>query len=151
MHAKGTRRSDAPRPMTAAAPIERALHERGVRFGTDGSVEALYAYAHGRHENLDPRQARVGDLLFFDTTQRGTACGTHVGMVTGIAPGGALKFQEWREGVQRESVVDPMRPTRRRDEQGRVINTFLRARQQGDDSALRYYAGEMLCAVIRVR
>lgn len=150
MHGKGARPS-IERPVTAAAPVEEALHARGLRFGTDGSVGALYAYATSQHERVDPRRARAGDLVFFDTTRDGSRCGTHVGVVAGVAPGGALKFREWRQGTTRDSFADPMRPQRRRDEQGRVINSFLRARTPSDDDGTRYYAGEMLCAVVRVR
>lgn len=150
-HAKGPSNPASPRPETAAAPVERTLRARGLRFGTDGSVGALYAYATSRHERVDPRRARVGDLVFFDLTDDGSHCGNHVGIVTGIAPGGALKFQERREGRDRESFVDPMRPGRRRDEQGRLINSFLRPRRPGDGDDVRHYAGQMLCAVVRVR
>ncbi|MCG5056206.1 MAG: C40 family peptidase [Myxococcales bacterium] len=148
---KGARAESPRRPDDAAAWVEATLRRRGLKFGTDGSVAALYSYAVARHERIDPRAARAGDLLFFDTSRDGNACGTHVGLVEAIAPGGALKFRERRDGRDLQSFADPMRPRRRRDAQGRVVNSFLRPRQPHDEDTSRYFAGEMVCAVVRVR
>lgn len=155
VHAKGrqvgTRAlASGRRPVTAATLVERSLRDRGLDFGTDGSVRALYSYAVSQHEAVDPRQARPGDLVFFDSTADATGCGNHVGLVEGIAPGGALKFRERRDNEERASIADPLRPARRRDDAGRVINTFMRARQPNDAVGTRYYAGQMVCSVIRI-
>lgn len=138
------------RPVTAATLVERSLRDRGLDFGTDGSVQALYSYAISQHEAVDPRQARPGDLLFFDSAAEASGCGNHVGLVEGIAPGGAIKFRERRDNEERTSIADPLRPARRRDDAGRVINTFMRARQPNDAVGTRYYAGQMVCSVIRI-
>src|SRR5207247_1258186 len=39
----------------------------------------------------------------------------------------------------------------RRDAQGRVRNTFLRPKRPDDPPQARYFAGDMLCAVVRPR
>ncbi|MDX2021087.1 MAG: NlpC/P60 family protein [Deltaproteobacteria bacterium] len=147
--AKG-RKANPKRPLNAASLVESSLRERGLRFGTDGSVKALYSYATQTHDRVSAQEARPGDLVFFDTSPTGNQCGGHVGLVQGFAPGGALKFRERREGEERVSVADPQRPGQRRDEDGRVINTFLRARKPNDPEGTRYYAGQMVCAVVRV-
>lgn len=150
VHTKGHKRPPK-RPITAATLVENSLQRRGLSFGTDGSVQALYSYATMRHESIDPREARPGDIVFFDTSSGEGRCGGHVGLVQGIAPGGALKFRERRNEEDRESVADPMRPSQRRDDNGRVINTFMQPRKPNDREGTRYYAGQMVCAVVRVR
>jgi len=148
VQAKG-RKASSKRPLLARSLVESNLLDRGFSFGTDGSSEALYSYATARHEAVAPQEARAGDLVFFDTSPGGNHCGGHVGLVQGIAPGGALKFRERRDGLDRISVADPLRPAQRRDSEGRVINTFLRARKPSDAEGMRYYAGQMVCSVIR--
>lgn len=148
VHAKG-RKGSSKRPLLAGSLVESSLQHRGFSFGTDGSSEALYSYARSRHEAVDPQEARAGDLVFFDTSADGNHCGGHVGLVEGIAPGGALKFKERREGQERISLADPLRPAQRRDSDGRVINTFLRTRKPSDAAGTRYYAGQMVCSIIR--
>jgi len=148
-HAKG-RKATPKRPMNAATLVEASLRDRGLRFGTDGSVKALYSYATQTHERVNAQEARPGDVVFFDTSRAGNQCGGHVGLVQGFAPGGALKFRERRGGEERVSVADPQRPGQRRDEDGRVINTFIRPVKPDDPAGTRYYAGQMVCAVVRV-
>lgn len=148
VHPKG-RKTQSKRPLLARSLVETSLLHRGFSFGTDGSSEALYSYASARHEAIAPQEARVGDLVFFDTSLGGNHCGGHVGLVEGIAPGGAMKFRERRDGQERSSMADPLRPAQRRDSEGRVINTFLRARKPNDVEGTRYYAGQMVCSVIR--
>jgi len=38
----------------------------------------------------------------------------------------------------------------RRDDKGRILNTFLRPKRMEDPAETVYFAGEMLCAVFRV-
>jgi hypothetical protein len=132
-----------------AAMIERSLHQRGLRFGTDGSVGALYAYLANREDPIAPEQARPGDVIFFDLRSDGGGCGNHVGLVERRDANGRITFREWRAGSQRQSYVHPRHPRARRDESGRVLNTFLRIKQPDDPADALYFAGEMLCAVFR--
>jgi hypothetical protein len=130
-----------------AALVEKALHERGLDFGTDGSVASLYEYLHASQPTVAPSQARAGDVVFFDL---GAGCGGHVGLVDAVDREGRIAFRERREGELLHSYADPGQPTARRDDHGRVRNSFLRPRLPEDPPTYRYYAGEMLCAVIRV-
>jgi hypothetical protein len=145
---RGLRR---PHGDESAALVERALHQAGLRFGTDGSVRALWGYMRTSHEVVASADAHPGDVLFFDT--RGTGpdpdCADHAGIVESVDSDGRLGFVEARDGQVRHSFVDPERPTLRRDERGQVLNTFLRPKRVSDPPETRYYAGEMLCGIGR--
>jgi len=134
----------------ASAFVERALQRRGLRFGTDGTVESIHAYMKFEHRLVPARRARPGDVVFFALGDPET-CGDHAGVVEGVDRSGRIVFGESRFGQQRRSYVHPARPAERRDAQGRILNTFLRARRPDDPPAARYFAGEMLCAVGRPR
>ena len=149
----GAHRAHRPRGDESAALVERSLHQAGLRFGTDGSVRALWGYMRTSHEVVAADEARPGDVLFFDT--RGTEpepdCADHAGIVESVDGDGRLGFVEARDGQLRHSFVDPVRPTMRRDERGQVLNTFLRLKRVDDPPEARYYAGEMLCGIGRAR
>jgi len=132
---------------SAATLVEESLHARGIRFGTDGSVPALFAFVREQFAQVQADQARGGDVLFFDL---GTGCGMHTGLVETAESGGRIGFREWRDGSSRHSYVTPRDPYLRRDGRGRIMNTFLRPKRIEDPADTVYFAGEMLCAVFRV-
>jgi hypothetical protein len=132
---------------SAASLVEESLHGRGIRFGTDGSVPALFAFMREQFPLVQADQAHGGDVLFFDL---GTGCGRHTGLVETAEPGGRIGFREWRDGSSKHSFVTPREPYLRRDGKGRIMNTFLRPRRMEDPVDTAYFAGEMLCAVFRV-
>jgi hypothetical protein len=132
---------------SSAGLVEEALHSRGIRFGTDGSVPALFAFALGQFERIPAEQARDGDMVFFDT---GTGCGGHVGLVETAEASGRIGFREWRNGSSRHSFATPRAPLARRDANGIILNTFLRPKRMDDPADTRYFAGDMLCAAFRV-
>jgi hypothetical protein len=142
----GPGKSAKPRHSSAAL-VEASLHARGIRFGTDGTVPALYGFVQGQFPRIQPEQARAGDVVFFDL---GGGCGNHVGLVEASDAEGRIGFREWRDGYPRHSFVTPRQPLLRRDVRGRILNTFLRPKRQDDPSDARYFAGEMLCAVFHV-
>lgn len=135
----------------SAALIERRLHVLGYRFGTDGSVPALWGYLRAAHRQIPAGEARPGDVLLFDT--RGTdpqpRCADHAGLIESVVDG-RITFVEARGGRVRRSLVDPAHPTLRRDVRGRIANSFLRPKAIDDPAGARYFAGDMLCAVIRL-
>jgi hypothetical protein len=137
----------------SAALVERSLHQAGLRFGTDGSARALWGYMRTAHEVVSPAEARPGDVLFFDTRGTGPApdCADHAGIVESVDGDGRLGFVEARDGQVRHSFVDPRRPTARRGEHAEILNSFLRTKLVSDPPDARYFAGEMLCGVSRVR
>jgi hypothetical protein len=137
-----------------AAFVARALRDGGLRFGTDGSTRALWAYLRASHGTVAPASARAGDVLFFDTraTDAVPDCDDatdHAGIVESIEPDGRIVFVETRGGQVRRSVVDPSRPTLRRTERGEIANSFLRPKRVSDPPDARYFAGEMLCGIAR--
>jgi hypothetical protein len=136
----------APPANSPAGLVERSLHQRGLRFGTDGSVVAVYTYLANGHRRVSPAKARPGDVLAFEIDE---GCGDHLALVEEVAPAGRITFREWRDGQLRRSYADPRAPRTRRDDQGRVLNTFLRIKRPDDPAHARYFAGEMLCAVFR--
>jgi hypothetical protein len=136
-----------------AAFVERALHDAGFRFGTDGSTRALWGYLRTAHRLVGATDARPGDILFFDT--RGVApvaeCADRAGIVESVGAGGRITFVEAPGGRVRRSFVDPAHPSSRRDARGEILNSFLRPIRIDDPPGARYFAGEMLCGVARAR
>jgi hypothetical protein len=135
-------------PTPAVALVERALHERGLHFGTDGTPGALYGYLRDNGSAVVPSAARAGDVVFFDL---GDGCAGHVGLIESVDADGRVAFREARDGSVRHSYVQASRPAVRRDDQGRILNTFLRPRRPEDPPQTRYFAGDMLCAIVRPR
>jgi hypothetical protein len=137
----------------SAAFVERALHDAGFRFGTDGSTRALWGYLRSSHRLVDAREARPGDILLFDT--RGVAprpeCADRAGIVESVGASGRITFVEARAGRVRRSFVDPAHPFARRDARGEILNSFLRPIRIDDPPGARYFAGEMLCGIARAR
>jgi len=132
---------------TAVGVVERSLHERGIRFGTDGTPSSLYEFLHSNFPAVSASEARPGDVLFFDMGD-GAGCGGHTGLVDLVDGGGRIIFREWRDGSARRSYVHPGQPRARR-EGDLILNTFLRVKLPDDPPATRYFAGELLCSVVR--
>jgi hypothetical protein len=147
--------SGAPRPASdeGASFVERALHDAGFRFGTDGSTRALWGYLRTAHQVVSAMEARPGDILFFDTRGTGSApdCADRTGIVEKVRADGRITFVEARDGRIRRGFVDPSRPTTRRDGRGDILNSFLRPIRIDDPPGSRYFAGEGLCGVARTR
>jgi hypothetical protein len=141
------RRASLEHSNTAVGVVERSLHERGIRFGTDGTPGSLYQFLHSQYPEIPASEARAGDVLFFDLGE-GSGCGGHTGLVDLVDGGGRLVFREWRDGSARRSYVAPSQPHTRRDG-ALVLNTFLRAKLPDDPPSTHYFAGEMLCSVVR--
>ena len=148
-----TARHPPPADETSAMVVER-IRTAGFRFGTDGTPGALWGYMRTSHELVDPREARAGDVVFFDTRGRDEdelSCSDRVGLVESVDSGGRITFLESRNGQLYRGYVDPRLPLARRDERGEIANSFLRPKRLSDPDGTRYFAGEMLCGVARVR
>jgi hypothetical protein len=142
----------AARADEGAAFVVRTLHAGGMRFGTDGSTRALWGYLRTSHRLVAPTAARPGDVLFFDTRGIGERpeCADHVAVVEQVARSGRIAFVEARGGRIQHSFADPVRPASRRDEHGAVLNSFLRPLRTDDPPGARHFAGQMLCAIVRL-
>ena len=134
-----------------AAFVERALHDAGFRFGTDGSPRALWGYLRTSHRLVGAAEVRAGDIVFFDTLGTGPAraCADRTGIVESVTPGGRIGFVEARGGRIHREYVDPAHPRARRGAGGEVLNSFLRPIRIDDPAGTRYFAGEMLCGIAR--
>jgi hypothetical protein len=134
-----------------AAFVERALHDAGFRFGTDGTALALWGYLRTSHRLVGAADARAGDIVFFDTRGGGPApvCADRTGIVESVAADGRISFVEARGGKVRRGYVDPAHPTERRAPGGEILNSFLRPIRIDDPPETRYFAGEMLCGIAR--
>ena len=133
-----------------AGAVEQALREdQGVRFGTDGTVGSLFSYIKHTHLLVPTSHARRGDVVFFNIG--GRRCADHAGYIEEVDDSGRIAFRESRSGRVRRSYLHPDEPSVRRAPDGRILNSFLRVRRMEDPPAARYYAGELLCAVGRVR
>jgi len=95
----------------------------------------------------------VGDVLFFDTRSHDDDldCADRLGIVVEVDVRRRITFVEARGGQLLRGYVDPRQPLARRDERGEIINSFLRPKRLSDPDRTRYFAGEMLCGVARVR
>jgi hypothetical protein len=130
-----------------ASFIEKSLHRKGLVFGTDGSAQALHAYLAGKFPKLPAREAASGDIIVFDL---GQGCGGRIGVIEQVDSTGRIVFREQVEGAFQESHATPSLPYQRRDERGRILNTFLRPKRINDPIGTRYFAGDMICALFRV-
>ncbi|HET6146939.1 MAG TPA: hypothetical protein VFH68_05365 [Polyangia bacterium] len=139
----------------SAALVVGQIQAAGYRFGTDGSPGALWGYMRTTHRLVDPDEARPGDVLFFDTRGRDDqgppACADRVALVEGVEAGGRISFVELRGGRYQRGYLHPRYPLTRRDQGGQVINSFLHPKHIDDAQGTRYFAGEMLCGVARMR
>ena len=138
---------------TAAMVVDR-IHAAGFRFGTDGTAGALWGYMRTSHELVEPDGARAGDVVFFDTLSHDDsdlACADRLGIVVDVDARGRITFVEARDGQLQRGYVDPHQPLARRGERGEILNSFLRPKRLSDPDGTRYFAGEMLCGIARVR
>lgn len=138
---------------TSALIVER-IRAAGFRFGTDGTPGALWGYMRTSHQVVDPTAARAGDVVFFDTRSRDEdelSCSDRVGLIESVDAGGRITFLESRGGQLYRGYVDPRQPLARREEGGEIANSFLRPKRLSDPDGTRYFAGEMLCGIARVR
>jgi hypothetical protein len=149
MHARG-----APGDESADLVVGR-IHAAGYRFGTDGSAGALWGYMRTSQLVVRPGEARPGDVVFFDTRTRDDdgppACADRLGVVEDVDGEGRITFLEVHAGRYQRGYVTPRLPARRRDDRGEVVNTFLRPKRIEDAEGTRYFAGQMLCGVARIR
>jgi hypothetical protein len=128
--------------------VQQALQADGHRFSGDGSAAAVFDYIKTQHQFVPVSPVRPGDVLFFSL---GGDCPQHAAWVDAVEDSGRIAFRESRYGMNRLSYLYPDAPGERRAPDGRILNSFLRARRPEDPPGTRYYAGELLCAVGRVR
>jgi hypothetical protein len=85
----------------------------------------------------------AGDLVIFED-------GELVAVVTSVRPDGTVEFMYAQGGVVRRGFLNPARPEARRDERGRILNTFVRPFKPHDSPRQRYLAGELFSGYLRL-
>jgi len=80
----------------------------------------------------------AGDLVVFDPGERG--------IVTRTDPDGRVHFLFVKAGAVRAGVLSLRHPGLRRDRNGRLLNTYVKARRIDDPPGARYLAGELWSA-----
>jgi hypothetical protein len=134
-------------------PLAVALgwaHELGEQVAA-GSGPALVEWAGSEGRLAAPTSAiEPGDLLVFDRTE-GDRAGDLVALALARDPRGVIEFVYVAGGVIRRGFADPQRPSQRRDANGVVANTFMRAGKLWPPKGTHYLAGELLAHVVRAR
>ena len=92
---------------------------------------------------------RLGDLLVFDEVVDKEPASL-IAVVVSIDERGAIEMIYLGRGVVRRGWVTPQRPDDTRDDQGRVLNTFVRHSDGRDPRGTRYLAGQLVRAIIRL-
>jgi hypothetical protein len=117
--------------------------------GTTG--DDLVAWATESHRIADAHdEPHPGDLLIFDTAVS-DAPSDLVAVVIARDDRGVTEMAYLGGGVIRRGFVDPSRPTKRRDKEQRVVNTYLRHGSKWPTKGTHYLAGELLAHVIHLR
>ena len=120
----------------------------------DGPALVALAESRGALRRIEPaapgESYRLGDLLVFDRVV-GTDPASLVAVVVSVDDRGAIEFVYLDRGVIRRGYVTPAAPSLRRDEAGRILNTFVRHSDGNDPSGTRHLAGDLLVASISLR
>lgn len=143
---------DGPYPPGHASDCSGFVCAASVEAGgrLPSSTQALWELAvaqgavHRRHRP-DP-----GDLAFFDDTWDRNGNGrlddplTHVGVVVGVLADGTVEVAHVSSSKGRSLLrLNLDRPGDASDEEGRVLNDYLRRRARRDPRATKYLAGEL--------
>ena len=132
-------RRESRDPFATTMAWARAL---GATVDAD-SIDALAS--RGTHDAPAP-----GDLLVFARTDSADAVDL-VAIAVATDARGVTDFVYLAGGIVRRGFVDPARPAMRRDADGAVVNTYLRAGKRWPPKGTHYLAGELLVAVRRAR
>ncbi len=130
--------SDAPLPPVAtigevvAQASAAATYWEAARFGAD--TDALL---------------RAGDVVVFDRAVD-DAPASLIGLVAATDVRGVSEFFYVAAGVIRRGFIDPKRPTLARDAERRIVNTFLRHKQNQPPAGTRFLTGELFAGAVRL-
>lgn len=130
------------------------LSEAGVSLGASAHAVStgseLLALATERSA-LTKDTPLTGDLVVFDRVDGATEASL-VGVVVGVVPRDQLtvEFIFLGRGVVRRGYVTPSRPTRKRDDQGRALNTFVRALTGKAKKSDPFLAGQLFRSFVRI-
>ena len=113
--------------------VMTVLHDVGVPI--KGSARTYWADAV-RDQRVREGEPAVGDLVFFDKTYDANRNGlvddelTHMAIVTAIDADGTVRMVHWGSGWTSRLLLNTRHPNQTRHN-GKIINSFLRARHYG--------------------
>jgi hypothetical protein len=127
--------------------------DRGLAGVDDGPALRTLAEQRGAlvpsGEGAPTTTPRLGDLLLFDRTT-GDQPSSLVAVVVSVDSRAVIEFVYLARGVVRRGFAAPARPSEKRDEHGRVLNTHLRHNDGGDPRGTPSLAGQLHAAQIRL-
>jgi hypothetical protein len=125
---------------------------------TSGSTKGLWERADDAGAMHTRPLPLPGDLAFFDDTWDRDGDGrvddplTHLGVVLRIDDDGTVAMAHVSSSKGRTTLYfNPLRPDVHTDEDGKVLNSYLRRRTRSDGPRVRYLAGELLRGYATVR
>jgi hypothetical protein len=116
---------------------------RGAERGRE-----LLAIARARGATGEGRPL-LGDLVVFDDVRDGEPASL-VGVVVAVDGAGTVELIHLSRGVVRRGYLNRQRPGATRDDDGRALNTFIRAGLPGDPPDTRYLTGELFSTFIHL-
>ena len=93
--------------------------------------------------------AKGGDLVFFSNTYDRNRDGrmndlfTHVGIVDRVEPDGTVVFLHYMKGKVRRYAMNRLKSDRVEDEEGKIVNSYLRRKRRRDPRDTSYLAAGM--------
>ncbi|MFH1263289.1 MAG: CHAP domain-containing protein [Pseudomonadota bacterium] len=112
-------------------------------------VRLLYEHMARYSTLFTQNDPKPGDLVFFSRTYDSNRDGrsandalTHIGLVEEVADDGTVTFIHNLHGVRR-NVMNLRRPHDHKDENGKVVNDYLRRRRRGDTRNTPHLGGEL--------
>lgn len=140
-------RRDKRDPLTEVLGWAHAL---GTQIEAASGAELVAAGATADRLAAPTSVIEPGDLLIFDRTDSDRESDL-VALAIARDSRGVVELIYVAGGVVRRGFADPHRPARRRDANGSVVNTFLRAGKRWPPKGTHYLAGELLAHVVRGR
>jgi hypothetical protein len=121
----------------------------GLEYPGDNGVKLIYRFMERYGVNHRRPWPDPGDVVYWDDTVDKNNDGrendplTHVGLVVAVDGDGTVHFiHRSGSGIVKE-VMNVMRPSNERDESGKRLNDYLRAKRRREPPGTRHLAGEL--------
>jgi hypothetical protein len=138
--------SDVGFVLAALAALGARLDPKAAALA---SGDALVELARERGAFAGDGDALLGDLIVFDRVMARRPASL-VGVVVSSDNQGTIEFVYLTRGVVRRGFVNPRRRGEKRDQTGRVLNTFVRHSDGDNPAGTHYLAGELFAGVVRL-
>lgn len=135
-------------PETAVLAVARILEPGTAPPDQLGALADLVSWANQSGRLHAPStQALPGDLIVFDRTEGDTEA-DRIAIVLSRDDRGVAEYMYLANGIWRRGFMDATRPHLRRDDLGKIVNTFHRHGRRYPPKGTRYLAGELAAFVI---